>query len=43
VTIDAKALSLAADSCWFTISGAFALLRVRQMFSRKEKTGFTEL
>jgi hypothetical protein len=24
-TIDAKALSLAADSCRFTISGAFAL------------------
>jgi hypothetical protein len=30
-TIDAKALSLAADSCRFTISGAFALLRVCQM------------
>jgi hypothetical protein len=30
-TIDAKALSLAADSCLFTISGAFALLRVCQM------------
>jgi hypothetical protein len=30
-TIDAKALLLAADSCRFTISGAFALLRVCQM------------
>jgi hypothetical protein len=30
-TIDAKALSLAADSCQFMISGAFALLRVCQM------------
>jgi hypothetical protein len=30
-TIDAKALSLAADSCRFTISGAFALLHVCQM------------
>jgi len=35
MSLDARALSLAADRCRFTISGAFALLRVRQIYGER--------